>query len=187
MNEGHAAFLAIELARELVAARPAPSRRRIEAVAAQCVFTTHTPVAAGHDAFPDQLFAEHFGGMAAAHRRRTWSRCWRWAARRAVDGRFNMTRLALNCARRINGVSRIHGAVSSQLCADHWPEIPAEENPVGYVTNGVHVPTFLSTAVGTASSTSSCRNGATRLRDVGILAGSGRAARRARSGPRRRT
>ncbi len=57
-----------------------------------------------------------------------------------------MTRLALHCARRINGVSRIHGIVSSQLCADHWPEIPPEENPVGYVTNGVHVPTFLSSA-----------------------------------------
>ncbi len=61
-----------------------------------------------------------------------------------VDGRFNMTRLALNGTRRVNGVSRIHGAVSSQLCADHWREIPAAENPVGYVTNGVHVPTFLS-------------------------------------------
>ncbi len=54
-----------------------------------------------------------------------------------------MTHLALNGARRINGVSRIHGAVSSRLCADHWPEVPPEENPVGYVTNGVHVPTFL--------------------------------------------
>src|SRR5690606_14874592 len=61
-----------------------------------------------------------------------------------VDGRFNMTRLALNGARRINGVSRIHGGVSADLCADHWPDIPAPENPVGYVTNGVHVPTFLS-------------------------------------------
>ena len=57
---------------------------------------------------------------------------------------FNMTNLALNGARRMNGVSRIHGAVSSRLCADHWPEVPPEQNPVGYVTNGVHVPTFLS-------------------------------------------
>ena len=56
---------------------------------------------------------------------------------------FNMTHLALNGARRMNGVSRIHGAVSSRLCADRWPEVPPEQNPVGYVTNGVHVPTFL--------------------------------------------
>jgi glycogen phosphorylase len=54
-----------------------------------------------------------------------------------------MTRLALNGSRHCNGVSRIHGAVSKRICADHWPEIPPEENPVGYVTNGVHVPTFL--------------------------------------------
>ncbi len=109
------------------------------------MFTTHTPVAAGHDAFPDQLFAEHFTAMAAAMGVGLESLL---ALGRApgVGGRFNMTRLALHCARRINGVSRIHGIVSSQLCADHWPEIPAEENPVGYVTNGVHVPTFLSSA-----------------------------------------
>ncbi len=142
MNEGHAAFLALELARELVATG-LQFAAAIEAVAAQCVFTTHTPVAAGHDAFPDQLFAEQFTGMAAALGTGIEPLL---ALGRApgVEGRFNMTRLALNCARRINGVSRIHGAVSSLLCADHWPEIPAEENPVGYVTNGVHVPTFLS-------------------------------------------
>jgi starch phosphorylase len=114
-------------------------------VAAQCVFTTHTPVAAGHDAFPDHLFGEHFTGMAAALGTGMGPLL---ALGRApgIEGRFNMTRLALNCARRINGVSRIHGAVSSQLCSDHWPQVPAEENPVGYVTNGVHVPTFLSSA-----------------------------------------
>jgi starch phosphorylase len=144
MNEGHAAFLAIELAREHVAAGLGFDAA-LEAVAAQCVFTTHTPVAAGHDAFPDHLFAEHFGPFAAAMGVPMESLL---ALGRApgVPGRFNMTRLALNGARRVNGVSRIHGGVSSQLCADHWPEIPAEENPVGYVTNGVHVPTFLSTA-----------------------------------------
>jgi len=144
MNEGHAAFLGLELARELVG-KGLAFDAAIEAVAAQCVFTTHTPVAAGHDAFPDQLFAEHFTGMAAALGTGLEPLL---ALGRApgVGGRFNMTRLALHCARRINGVSRIHGAVSSQLCADHWPEIPAEENPVGYITNGVHVPTFLSSA-----------------------------------------
>jgi glycogen phosphorylase len=144
MNEGHAAFLGIELARELVTQGLAFDGA-IEAVAAQCVFTTHTPVAAGHDSFHDQLFAEQFDGMAAALGTDMATLLGLGRAP-GVDGRFSMTRLALNCARRINGVSRIHGAVSSQLCADHWPEIPAEENPVGYITNGVHVPTFLSTA-----------------------------------------
>jgi starch phosphorylase len=144
MNEGHAAFLGLELARELVQGGLS-FEAAIEGVAAQCVFTTHTPVAAGHDAFPDHLFTEHFTGMATAIGTGMGPLL---ALGRApgVDGRFNMTRLALNCARRINGVSRIHGAVSSQLCSDHWPQVPAEENPVGYVTNGVHVPTFLSSA-----------------------------------------
>ena len=59
-----------------------------------------------------------------------------------------MTQLALNGARRVNGVSRIHGAVSARLCAEHWPELAPEENPVGYVTNGVHVPTFLAQTLG---------------------------------------
>ncbi len=65
MNEGHAAFLGIELAREYIA-RALAFDAAIEAVASQCMFTTHTPVAAGHDAFPEHMFVEHFTGMAAA-------------------------------------------------------------------------------------------------------------------------
>lgn len=144
MNEGHAAFLGIELIREQLAAG-LPFDAAIEAVAAGAVFTTHTPVAAGHDAFPDHLFSEHFGALAASMGVGMDALLSLGHAPN-VQGRFNMTRLALHCARRVNGVSRIHGAVSSELCADHWPEIPAAENPVGYVTNGVHVPTFLSSS-----------------------------------------
>src|SRR5690606_36831656 len=59
------------------------------------------------------------------------------------DSEFNMTLLALNGSRSVNGVSRIHGAVSSDLCREAWPEIPPLENPVGYVTNGVHVQSFM--------------------------------------------
>jgi starch phosphorylase len=142
MNEGHAAFLSIELLREQLAAGFS-FEAAIEAVAPQCVFTTHTPVAAGHDAFPDHLFVDHFSGMASTMGI-GMDRLLGLGRAPGVDGRFNMTRLALNGTRRVNGVSRIHGAVSSQLCADHWREIPSAENPVGYVTNGVHVPTFLS-------------------------------------------
>jgi len=142
MNEGHAAFLALELLRERMAAGMSFEAGR-EAVAAQCVFTTHTPVAAGHDAFPDHLFVQHFSGL-VGELGGDMQQLLELGRAPGVDGRFNMTRLALNGARRINGVSRIHGGVSSRLCADHWPDIPAPENPVGYVTNGVHVPTFLS-------------------------------------------
>ncbi len=142
MNEGHAAFLALELLRERLEAG-LDFDAGLEAVAAQCVFTTHTPVAAGHDAFPDHLFTEHFAGL-AVQMDVDVQRLLELGRAPGVHGRFNMTRLALHGARRVNGVSRIHGGVSSMLCADHWPDIPAQENPVGYVTNGVHVPTFLS-------------------------------------------
>ena len=117
MNEGHAAFLAIELLRELLLAGSV-FEAALEAVAGQCVFTTHTPVAAGHDAFPDHLFAEHFGGVADAMGVGL-DRLMALGRAPGYEGRFNMTRLALSAARRVNGVSRIHGAVSSQLCSDH--------------------------------------------------------------------
>lgn len=141
LNEGHAAFLILELLREHLA-QGLSLGTALEAVAAQCVFTTHTPVAAGHDAFGHELLVAHFAdfirelGIPA-------DRFLELARVPSVPGLFNMTRLALTGARRVNGVSRIHGGVSSRLCADHWPELRPEENPVGYVTNGVHVPTFL--------------------------------------------
>ena len=141
LNEGHAAFLILELLRERLA-EGLPYNAALEAVAADCVFTTHTPVAAGHDAFSHDLMISTFGdfirdlGM-------TVERFLDLGRSPSVPGLFNMTRLALNGTRHVNGVSRIHGAVSSRLVADQWPEIRPEENPVGYVTNGVHVPTFL--------------------------------------------
>ena len=141
INEGHAAFLILERLREQLALGLSFDAA-LEAVAAQSAFTTHTPVAAGHDAFHDGLFSDHFEGMAAAMGQ-TLARLLALGRTPGVPGLFNMTRLALNGTRRINGVSRIHGRVSSELCADHWPDLPPEENPIGYVTNGVHVPTFL--------------------------------------------
>ena len=60
-----------------------------------------------------------------------------------TGGDFNMTALALTGSRHHNGVSRLHGEVSSAICEPHWPQIPPEENPMSYVTNGVHLPTFL--------------------------------------------
>jgi len=141
INEGHAAFLTLELLREGVA-RGLDFDAALEATAAQCAFTTHTPVAAGHDVFHDDLFAACFGEFALELGVPLGRLAQLGRAPRA-NGGFNMTRLALNGARRVNGVSRIHGAVSAELVADHWREIAPGENPVGYVTNGVHVPTFL--------------------------------------------
>ena len=141
INEGHAAFLILELVRE-GQARGLDFDAALEAAAAQCAFTTHTPVAAGHDAFSHDLFRScftsyiHESGL-------NLERVLDLGRAGHAPYHFNMTRLALHGTRSVNGVSRIHGVVSAELCADQWPEVPASENPVGYVTNGVHVPTFL--------------------------------------------
>ena len=141
MNEGHAAFLGLELLREHVAAGVSVAAAR-EAIAAGSVFTTHTPVAAGHDAFAADLVLRQFGDFPAQIG--LDSAAFLGLGRDGDSGEFNMTQLALNLSRHQNGVSRIHGSVSASLCAHAWPQVPAEDNPVGYVTNGVHVPTFLS-------------------------------------------
>src|SRR5262245_57342952 len=112
----------------------------IEAVAANTVFTTHTPVPAGHDQFTDATVVPYlkslFGELGAPEKVAA-------LARRPAGGDFTMTALALRGSRHHNGVSRIHGSVSQSLLKDFWPQVSPEENPVGYITNGVHVPTFL--------------------------------------------
>jgi starch phosphorylase len=141
INEGHAAFLILEQMRESVQ-QGLSFEAALESAAAGSVFTTHTPVAAGHDVFSDDLFSSCFAAY-VTELGVTMERLMSLGRSTSAHHGFNMTQLALSGARHINGVSRIHGAVSAQLCAEHWPEVPAEENPVGYVTNGVHVPTFL--------------------------------------------
>ena len=141
LNEGHAAFLILELLREHLTV-PLPFYAALEAVAASCVFTTHTPVAAGHDAFGHDLILSHFGDFIRESNIPT-DRFLELARAPGSPNQFNMTRLALNGTRHVNAVSRIHGIVSARLCSDQWPEVRSEDNPMGFVTNGVHVPTFL--------------------------------------------
>jgi starch phosphorylase len=145
INEGHAAFMVLELIREQMAAGLDFAGAR-EAAAAQCVFTTHTPVAAGHDVFSQELALTHLEPFLAELKVDAETLL---ALGRTPGGKqpgFNMTRLALNGSRHCNGVSRIHGAVSKRIVSDQWPDVPPQENPVGYVTNGVHVSTFLDQA-----------------------------------------
>jgi starch phosphorylase len=139
INEGHAAFLILERVRGLAAAGLALDAA-LEAVAASTVFTTHTPVPAGHDQFPDGTVLPYvkscFAELAAPERVAA-------LARPPAGGDFNMTALAIRGSRYHNGVSRIHGGVSARLLKDFWPQVTPEENPLGHVTNGVHVATFL--------------------------------------------
>src|SRR5215469_13489618 len=141
LNEGHAAFLILELLREHLM-QGLQFNPALEAVAAECVFTTHTPVAAGHDAFNLDLIVQHFEGF-IRELGVPVERFLELGRAPSAPGLFNMTRLGLNGTRHVNGVSRIHGAVSARLTGDEWPELRLDDNPVGFITNGVHVPTFL--------------------------------------------
>jgi starch phosphorylase len=139
INEGHAAFLLLERVRTLVV-EGLPAEAAIEAVASNTVFTTHTPVPAGHDQFPDATVFPYlrscFPELGAPDKLAA-------LARPPSGGDFNMTALALRGSRHNNGVSRIHGGVSQRLLHNFWPQVSPEENPVGYITNGVHVASFL--------------------------------------------
>ncbi|HUQ25792.1 MAG TPA: alpha-glucan family phosphorylase [Burkholderiales bacterium] len=135
INEGHAAFLILERVRSLVEGG-LPLEAGVEAVASNTVFTTHTPVPAGHDQFADAVVMPYLKASFGAQDMAA-------LARPPSGGDFNMTALALRGSRYQNGVSRIHGGVSAKLLKEYWPDLTPEENPLGYVTNGVHVTTFL--------------------------------------------
>jgi glycogen phosphorylase len=141
INEGHAAFSMLERLREYTTAG-LPFSAALEATAASTVFTTHTAVAAGHDVFPPDWVVKQFASYPAELGISPEQLLQLGRAPERPDV-FSMTRLALQLAAGVNGVSKIHGLVSSQLCATNWPDVPPPENPVGFVTNGVHVSTFL--------------------------------------------
>lgn len=113
----------------------------LEAVAGATLFTTHTPVSAGHDIFPRNL-VYHALGHFLEESGLDFDKVFALGARPGADT-FNMTYLGLRGSRFHNGVSRIHGSVASQMESNVWPQVPPDENPIGYITNGVHVPTFL--------------------------------------------
>ena len=141
INEGHAAFQVLERCRELVA-EGLDFGSALEQVAAATVFTTHTPVPAGHDIFDHSLVSSYFSDYAESLGV-PMSEFLALGTNPASEGRFNQTILALRGSRFHNGVSRIHGHVASRMESYVWPQIPINENPIRHVTNGVHVQTFL--------------------------------------------
>jgi starch phosphorylase len=142
INEGHSAFQIIERCFEQVGAGLSFDAA-LEVVAAGTVFTTHTPVAAGHDIFEQSLLEEYFSQYLNGRIKDGMKTFLQLGETPDNGGGFNMTALALRGSRFHNGVSRIHGNVASHMESYVWPQIPPEENPLRYVTNGVHVPTFL--------------------------------------------
>ncbi len=148
-NEGHAGFLSLERIRELVSGEtgnaPLTFAEAVEAVRAGGVFTTHTPVPAGIDRFERGMMERYFGAFATAcgtdfdtlmslgHR-----------DDEPDDSRFNMAVMGLRLGGRSNGVAQLHGAVSREMFAGLWPDIPVDEVPIGAITNGVHAHTWVS-------------------------------------------
>lgn len=141
INEGHAALLILERCRELVS-RNVLFEAAFEMIAAATVFTTHTPVPAGHDIFPRDLIDRYLGDF-LDDLKVDADRLLELGHSPGHEGSFNMTALALRGSRFRNGVSRLHGEVSSKLSSFVWPQIDPDENPIGHVTNGVHVLSFI--------------------------------------------
>ena len=145
LNEGHAAFTSLELMRQKAASGPSFAEN-LRKVRNQIVFTTHTPVGAGHDEFPFPLVEEYFKNL--------WEEL--GAGRQQflelgqVEDRqsFSMTLLALRTSRTANGVSQKHGQVTRRMWQSLWPDLPVKRVPIGSITNGVHLPTWVSSEMG---------------------------------------
>lgn len=146
LNEGHSAFLTLELAREIVQSEQQPFGAAIERVKQQCVFTTHTPVAAGNDEFDAALVTRVFGPDYFKELGLTEDEF--LALGRVEPGnkseRYGLTPLAIRMCRSTNGVSRKHGEVSRALWQKIFPSVKLEKVPITYITNGVHAPTWMS-------------------------------------------
>ena len=145
MNEGHAAFLGLERIRLLMERTGFGFWEALEAVRAGTVFTTHTPVPAGIDLFPPEVVESYLGeyvrslGVGVPD-------LLALGRQNPGDGRepLSMAVLAIRLSGYRNGVSRLHGEVSRKMWAGVWPGIPVDEVPIGHVTNGVHVRSWLS-------------------------------------------
>ncbi|MGI8536112.1 MAG: alpha-glucan family phosphorylase [Mycobacteriales bacterium] len=143
-NEGHAGFLGVERVRELVT-RGLSFEEAREAVRAGTVFTTHTPVPAGIDRFPNDLIRRYFGGDNALEGVPV-QRILELGAE-SDPSMFNMAHMGLRMAQRRNGVAKLHGIVSREMFADLWPGFDSTEVPITSITNGVHAPTWISREV----------------------------------------
>ena len=144
MNEGHSAFLNLELIKNTIKEKQVSFEVAKDIASSKTVFTTHTPVPAGNDIFPIGLVEKYFKDF--------WPRLGLTREEflklgmkpgEGLEPGFNMGIFALKIAGKKNGVSKLHGEVSRELFADVWPHIAPSESPITYVTNGIHTCTWL--------------------------------------------
>jgi glycogen phosphorylase len=152
LNEGHAGFVVLQRIRDLIE-HGTSFDDALEQIRQSTIFTTHTPVPAGHDAFPFHLVEKHLAGCwgtLGAHRDRVMAL---GAYDNGSGPQFNMTALAIRTAGSTNAVSQLHGEVTRAMFAPMWPDVPEAARPVTAVTNGVHVPTWISAELSSLFST----------------------------------
>ena len=144
MNEGHSAFLTLELMKDLMEEKEISFEMAKEIATSKTVFTTHTPVPAGNDIFPIELVEKYFKDYWKRYgiEREDFLRLG-MKPNEGLEQGFNMGILALKIAGKKNGVSKLHGAVSRELFSDVWPDIAPNESPITYVTNGIHTSSWL--------------------------------------------
>jgi starch phosphorylase len=142
MNEGHSAFLGLEHVLRLMRDYHLTSREARQLASASLIFTTHTPVEAGHDYFPREL-VDRYLSDSARQLGISLDEVMAYGRTRTI-GDFCMTVLALRLASRANGVSKLHGEVSRRMWQWIWPDLPLEEVPIAHVTNGVHFCSWIS-------------------------------------------
>jgi starch phosphorylase len=143
LNEGHAAFVVLQRIRDLIE-QGHSFEAALDEVRQTTIFTTHTPVPAGHDAFPFNLVETHLAGA--------WGTLGNYRDQFMALGQydngsgslFNMTALALRTSRFVNGVSQLHGQVTRDMWGPIWPGMPDQDRPVRAITNGVHILTWVS-------------------------------------------
>ncbi len=147
MNEGHSAFIALERLRELVE-KGSSIEESLAYIQNKTVFTTHTPVPAGSDEFPDWLIDKYFGGLRQqlglsrdsffdlARHKVSWGET------------FSMPVLAMRMSKLRNGVSQLHGEVARQMWSYLWPDLKPEDTPISHITNGIHTETWLARRLG---------------------------------------
>ncbi|MCF8083351.1 MAG: alpha-glucan family phosphorylase [Deltaproteobacteria bacterium] len=145
MNEGHSSFSGIERLALTMRTYHVDLKTALEIVPRSTVFTTHTPVAAAHDEFPAKMvkpYLQPFQKTLGATVDEMLS--WGQAEGDGPDGDFSMFALGLHMAQYCNGVSRLHGEVARKMWSHLWPNRPDEETPISYVTNGIHISSFIS-------------------------------------------
>lgn len=144
-NEGHAALLNLQRLVDYVQKDHLPFNVALELVRASSLYTVHTPVPAGHDYFEESLFGKYLGEY-PAKLGISWNDLMNMGRENPDSNeRFSMSVFALNTCQEANGVSWLHGEVSKKMFAGVWKGYAPEESHVGYVTNGVHMPTWAAT------------------------------------------